>query len=143
MSNNDVMIKELLAKVDEQTKALGNKPRSVLVTNGVFKRNSQDFFNINTVSDVSVLAEALAFLMTREDYFSKACKALGIGSIKSKWEGYTLKEWQEDFQLRKDIIEYNARKSKLDATKAKLKGLMSEDARTASELESIKEILGE
>jgi len=141
MQNNDMVIKELMEKIEAQKTSLGNKPRSVLVTNGLFKKDAETFFNINTIQEYGKMAEALAFLMMQEDYYSKACAKLGIPNDKFKWNGYTCDEWEEDFRLRKDIIEYNQKKTKLDDAVAKLKNLMSEDARTASALENIKQTL--
>ena len=142
MSKNDAVVKQLLTKVDEQKNGLGNKPRGTWVTNGVFKRDSSNVFNINTVTDFTRLAEALGFLMSQAEFYQKACKELSIPVTPFKWDGYTIAEWKEDFQMRKDIVEWNDRKKSLDATTAKLKGLMSLDARTEEDLESIKASLG-
>lgn len=142
MSKNDEMVKQLLEKVEEQKKHLGKKPRSVLVTNGLYKSPNGEHFNVNTISDTSRLVYALAELLAGQAYFDEACNQLGCVAKPFKWDGYTVDEWKEDFQLRKDIIEYNTRKAQLDLTQAKLKALMSEDARTADELEKIKEALG-
>lgn len=141
MSKNDAVVRELMAKVEDQKKSLGAKPRSVLVTNGVFKKNAQEFFNLNTVNEVTPLVQSLAFLLSQQDYYEKACVALDVKGSTFMWDGYTVDEWKEDFQLRKDVIAYNARKKQLDTTLAKLKSLMSEDARTADELDAIKSAL--
>ena len=138
MSKNDTVVRELLAKVEEQKKNLGAKPRGTWVTNGIFKRDSQSCFNINTVTDFAKLAEALGFLMVQHDYFNKACLLLKLPATTFRWDGYTVDEWRDDFEMRKDIVEYGERKKTLDATTAKLKGLMSEEARTESELEASK-----
>ena len=65
MSKNDAVVKQLLDKVEEQRKGLGTRPRGTWVTNGVFKRDSQSCFNINTinntVTDFVRLAEALGW----------------------------------------------------------------------------------
>ena len=142
MSKNDAVVKDLLTKVEDQKNGLGTKPKGVWITNGVFKRDSQNFFNINTVTDFNKLAEALGFLLSQKDYFLKACRELGIPLRPFAWDGYTVDEWKEDFKMRKDIVEWNERKSKLDTTKSKLQSLMSEDARTESELDKIKASLG-
>lgn len=142
MKNNDIVIKELMDKIEAQKSALGAKPRSVLVTNGIFKKDSENFLNINTIQKPEPLVSALAFLMMQSDYYSKACDKLGINNHEFKWDGYTCDEWEEDFKLRKEIIEYNAKKKQLDEAVAKLNMLMSEDARTATELENIKKSLG-
>jgi len=140
MSKNDGLIKELLEKVEEQKAGLGKKEKVAWQTNGIFKKDSNNWFNINTVTDFYSLAGALGFLIYQEEAFQKACKRLGIQS-EFRWEGYTLKEWEEDFQLRIKMIEWDNRKKKLDETKKRLGGLVSEEARTEMELEDIKKIL--
>ena len=139
MSKNDNAIKDLLQKVEEQKKSLGTKERVSWITNGVFKKGG-DFFNINTVNDPLVLVEALGFLIVQLEGFDKARFALGV-SGDFKWDGYTYNDWQEDFKTRIKIIEYDKKKKVLDATKAKLNSLVSEEARTEMELDDIKKIL--
>lgn len=138
--NNDAVIKELLQKVEEQKNGLGTRTKVAWVTNGIFKRDANSFFNLNTVVDVSVLANALGFLISQEGAFHEACKRLGVKS-EYKWDGYTVEDWEEDFRTRISIIEYDKRKKTLDATRQKLNSLVSEETRTENELEEIKKLL--
>lgn len=140
MSKNDAVIKELMAKVEAQKASLGVKPRASWLTNGVFKFNASDYFNINVTSDVGRIAQALGFLLTQEDYFKKGCEALGV-EAEFKWDGYSRSEWESDFKTRIKIIEYDSKKKLLDTTKAKLSSLVSEEERTAMELEDIQKLL--
>jgi hypothetical protein len=140
MSKNDVAIKELMKKVEEQKLILGNKERVSWLTNGVFTWDNGNFFNINTVMDKIVLATALGFLISQEDAFKKACSMLGVDG-EYKWHGCSVNEWKEDFITRIRIIDFDKKKKTLDATKAKLSSLVSEEARTKMELEDIKKIL--
>lgn len=139
MSKNDGAIKELLQKVEEQKASLGTKERVTWLTNGIFKRDGV-VININTVSDPIVLATALGFLISQDDSFDKSCKMLGVKG-EFKWDGYTVDEWKDDFKTRIRILDYDKKKKTLDATKAKLNSLVSEEARTEMELEDIKKIL--
>lgn len=140
MSKNDGVIKELLEKVENQKKELGIRPKVALITNGIFRRDGSNFFNINTVTDYALLAGALGFLSCQEDYFDRACKRLGV-KAEFKWDGYKTVEWEEDFQTRIKTIEWDKRKKTLEATQDKLKTLVSEEAKTEMELEDIKKIL--
>jgi hypothetical protein len=141
MSKNDSAIKELLQKVEEQKVSLGNKERVTWLTNGIFKKDASYFFNINTVTDPIVLATALGFLIVQHDGFNSACeKYLGIKG-EFKWDGYSIGDWIEDFKTRIRVIEYDRKKKVLDATKAKLNSLVSEEARTEMELNDIKKLL--
>jgi len=92
MSKNDAVIKDLMAKVESQKKAMGAKPRVVWNTNGLFKKDSSEFFNINTVSDTSVLGSAMGFLLAQEESFVKGCKEIEVSdSVEFKWNGYSQK----------------------------------------------------
>lgn len=146
MSKNDSKIKALLEKIEEQKKELGTKPRASWNTNGLFKRYESlknDLFNINTVNNAYDLTAALGFLISMQDAFDKAAIKLNVeGKVGPfRWDGYTVKQWEEDFALRIAIIEYDRKKKTLDETKSKLKSLVSEEERTAMELEEIEALL--
>ena len=143
MSKNDGAIKELLKTVEGQKKGLGKKPRGQWITNGVFKYgDGRDYFNINTVTDFTKLAEALGFLFSQSVNFDKACTRLDIvKEHEFKWDGYTVAEWEEDFVTRIAIVAYDKKKKKLDATTAKLNTLVSPDAKTAMEIDEIRAML--
>ncbi len=139
---NDKAIKLLMAKVEEQKSTLGTRRRYVLNTNGIFKYDTANYFNINTISDSMNFAKALAFLISQEANFSDACSRLGIHKDLSwKWNEYTISEWEADFKARIEQIEYDEKKKKLDATKQKLATLVSEETRTEMELDNIKKLL--
>ena len=143
MAKNDELIKELLGKVEDQTAALGKKPRGTWVTNGVFKysQNPNDSFNINVVTDFSHFAHALGILLLKKEFFERACKVLGITAT-FKWDGYTVDEYEEDFKMRISVVEYDTRKRQLEATKQKLQGLVSDEAKTEMALTDIAKSLG-
>lgn len=142
MAKNDVAIKDLLAKVESQTTALGAKPKVSWVTNGVFKYNKDEYFNINVVQDLGAIALAFGFLLRHEDSFQDACAMLDI-EAEFRWDGYLVSEWMSDFKTRIAMIKYARKKAQLDATKTKLQGLVSEEARTEMELEEIAKSLSE
>ena len=137
---NDTVIKELMKQVETQKEALGAKERVSWFTNGSFQRDSGFHFNINTVTEGSVLAEALGFLIVQAEGFGKACDILGVDAP-FKWQGFSLKEWQDDFETRMRVVEWNKKKKLLENTQAKLSQLVSEEARTEMELDDIKALL--
>ena len=140
MSKNDTVIKELMVKLEEQKANLGPKPKAAWQTNGVFKFSPSEYFNINVTTDTTKFASALGSLLGNAEYFAQACKMLGVKG-EFKWDGYSLEDWKTDFQTRVKIIEYDNKKKLLDATKAKLQSLVSEEERTAMELEDIQKLL--
>jgi len=143
MAKNDVLIKELMAKVEEQTKALGAKPKASWSTNGIFKYSDPtNYFNINVVSDPTVFASALGFLVMYKEHYDRGCNMLCLfESDVYTWNGYTVDQWKEDFNTRISIIQYDKKKKVLDATKVKLNGLVSEEAKTEMALEEIAKLL--
>lgn len=142
MSKHDDKIKVLLAKVEEQQSGLGVKPKVSWITNGLFKHKDQSkFFNLNTVKDPQVLVEALAFLKSYETSIEEAAEMLGVSAKPFQWDGYSVADWATDFRNRVKVIAWDERKAQLDATKAKLRALRSEDARTGDELEELEKSL--
>ncbi|MGD9728109.1 MAG: hypothetical protein AB7L09_02515 [Nitrospira sp.] len=144
VAKNDDKIKALMQKVEEQQKALGTKSRARWNTNAVFKYPSGDFINLNTLNggDLGKLIDAMSFLLSTESVRADAAKRLGIDPVPFAHGGYTITEWEEDFKLRIAIIQYDDRKKELDATKKKLKSLVSEGTRTEMELDEIESLLG-
>ena len=139
--NNDKAIQDLLKKVDEQTTVLGKPIKPAWNTNGIFKFLNGETLNINVCGEPVQFAYALANLYTLKDAFNNACQDLDIGG-RFRYGGYLVDEWREDFVTRISVIRYNEKKKLLDASKAKLQALMSEDARTENELNKLAELLG-
>lgn len=140
MNKNDQAIKSLLDTVENKKKNLGKLKRNPLATNGLFKFNENEWFNINTVSDKETLVKALAFLISRETTYTEACERLGVDGSFS-WYGYAVEEWEADFKARIDAINWAEKKKSLEATKKKLNSLVSTEGKTAMEIEAIKDLL--
>lgn len=142
MAKNDEMIKSLMAKVAEQKEALGAKPKVSWRTTGIFKFNDEKHLNLNVVQDVGQLIVALSYILANDKTTIEASKLLGVSPIKFDWYGYSTEDWVEDFKTRISVLKWEAKKKQLDATQAKLTTLVSEEARTEMELESISKLLG-
>jgi len=137
MAKNDDAIKSLMAKVATQKQTLGSKPKVSWKTNGIFKFNSDVHLNLNTVRDPIMLVDALALLLGMSKNRLEAGKALGVDVPDFSFNGYDISEWVDDFKTRIAVITWEAKKSALDLTEAKLAALVSEEARTEMELEKI------
>jgi hypothetical protein len=140
--NNDTRIKELLQKVDQQRKALGEKPKAAWRTNGIFKYREGQHININTVSDKLILVDALASLLETDASRKTAADVLGVSFKESLYNGYTVSEYVEDFKLRCSILDWEIKKKLLLQTEDKLNSLVSEEAKTEMALDDISKILG-
>jgi len=142
MSNDsDSRIKMLLEAVEVQKANLGKKPKANQATNAIFKYNETRHININTVKDPLVLVDALAFLLDTQLSREEAATRLGVTLEPFIWNGFSSQDWEDDFRRRIEIIEWTARKVTFDATKKKLKSLVSEEARTEMELDDISKSL--
>jgi len=141
MSNNDTKIKALLETIASKKEALGQKPRISYKTNGVFKYENNDFFNINTITEPQKLVEALSYLLVKQSFNDTAASMLSVPHKVLQWNGYTLDEWCEDFKTRLSVVSWEAKKKELEASEQKLKKLVSEDTRTAMEIDEIANLL--
>lgn len=141
MAKNDDTIKNLMNKVAEKKATLGAKPKVSWKTNAVFKYDSNNYFNLNTISDTKTLVEALSFLIMRQTNNVKAAELLGVEVSEFEWAGYTISDWTEDFKTRTSVIKWEAEKNKLNALESKLASLVSEEAKTEMALEDIAKML--
>jgi hypothetical protein len=137
MAKNDERIKQLMAEVEDRKEKLGAKPKATWLTNGVFKFSASEFFNLNTIQNSDKLVEALSFLINKTRDQDEAAQLLGVSEPSFEWGGYSIQDWLADFKTRLSIVTWEANKAKLDATQAKLAQLVSEEARTEMELDSI------
>lgn len=142
MKKNDEKVKELLAKVNKQKEELGDKPKFILNSNGLFEYDDTKCFNINTVSDPYVLVEAMAFLVGKLDFYKFALDELQMKYDKKfSWCGYDYEAWKDDFKNRINVIKWEEKKKNLDATQKKLDSLVSEELRTEVMLDEIDKML--
>jgi hypothetical protein len=141
--SNDVTIKALMAKIEEKRATLGVKPKVAWKTNALFKYDDNKHFNLNTINDISILVDALAFLYAQMGGMQKACETLGVkSSFTMEWKGFALADWEADFKAKAAGIVWEEESKKLRALEDKLRALVSEEARTEMELEDISKILG-
>jgi hypothetical protein len=141
MEKNDDRIKQLMAEVESRKAKLGAKPKATWLTNGVFKFNSNEYFNLNTIQNSDKLVEALSFLIGKTRDQKEAAQFLGVPDPNFEWGGYSIQDWLADFKTRLSIVTWEANKAKLDVTQSKLSQLVSEEARTEMELDSISKSL--
>ena len=142
MAKQDGKIKKLLTKIEADKKKLGTKPRLSWNTNCMFRYDDSNRLNLNTVKDTGVLVDALAFLLGKQAARDEAATRLGVKLQSFKWFGYSLKDWEDDFKLKAQTIEWNAQQKKLVALQSQLKELRSEDAKTDEALSDIEKMLG-
>ena len=141
MSKHDKQIQQLLTIINTKKGELGKKPKITWNTNGIFRFDEQRYFNLNVVKDTDILVDALAFLLQQNEMRSKAASMLGVEHTTFQWNGFTLKDWEDDFTLKTQMIKWYSEQKKLSNLQTKLTGLVSEEAKTEMELEKIKILL--
>lgn len=142
-NKQDEQIKQLSILVAAKKEEISKAERPVWITNGSFKfgKNSTDSFNLQTISDSTVLVNALAMLMGRESEFGKAATALGV-DVKFDWFGYSVEDWTNDFKTRIAKIEIKNLKRELAEIETVLNDLTSDEVKKQNKLDAIAAKLG-
>jgi len=142
MESNDKKVKELLAKIEEKKQKLGEKPKMILKTNGIFKSNTGETVNINTIRKIDDCVKYAAQIIRVSYCTSEAIKMLDLSeddlneNIKHEAENYI-----EDFKLKAKILKWVREDNKIKLLESQLKSLRSESLKTADELEQIECLL--
>lgn len=143
-TKNDTRIKEMLSKIKVQIdEHLKNKPKTSYSTNGIFKDKSSidAIININAITDIKIFISIVANLLEKNEYYKKSVELLAIKADDIKIDGYTVDEWISDIKQRIDTINWTAKRKQLQDAHEKLNCLISEEAKTSLELDSISAIL--
>lgn len=142
----DETIQHLIAVVTAKKEAIKQglkKPN--WITNCSFRYGTDSIgnsFNIQTVNDVNVLRDALAFLIRLETGHKEANTRLDVGGD-FQWLGYSVDDWQSDFKTRIDKIQVKKNQEEQEAYEIALNKLVSKEMREELELaELAKKILG-
>lgn len=98
--------------------------------------------NIQTITDVSVLVDALANINMRAEAHKTAAKTLGVEST-FKHSGFTVEDWTADFQTRINKILVTNKKKELAEIEARLDKLVSKEKREEMELLALTAMLGQ
>lgn len=139
---SDEMVQDLFRVVQQKKEEISKAERPNWITNGSFKysKNSTESFNLQTITDVNVFINALAFLLEREKSFNEASEQLGvIGEF--DWFGYSVEDWRSDFKTRLTKVQISLKKKELEVLEARLDKLISPELRTQMELAEISKAL--
>jgi len=137
---NDKRIREFLDKVEALKKEVDNKPRYTLETNGALVIDGV-VVNLNTIQNVDKIINALAALTMQKQTREAAAKELGIDEYEFKQDGYTYDQWVSDLKMRVGEVQRQAKKKHLEKLEKTLSQLVSEEERTAMELDKIADLL--
>ena len=146
MTKNDERVAKLIKEVNKRKESISKTERAKWLTNGSFRYSehyADGSFNLQVVQDENVLVKALAFLLTWMGNYEEAASRLNVDCEEVKWMGFTVEEWQTDFETRLAKIRLTAEKKKLAALEAQLNSLMSDELKTDLQLQEIEALLGD
>lgn len=133
--SNDNKIVEYRKKVEAKRTSLGNKPKKVFKTNGVFKHTTFSE-NLNLLNTVEKCREFLAVVAILEVANQQVNKWLDREDVLKSGE-YSLEDYVDDVKLMVSIAEWEEEKRKLADMDAQLKELMSNEGKTAEAIADI------
>ena len=138
----DEIVQELFDVIAAKKAEISKAERPNWITNGSFKyaKGSTESFNLQTITDINVFINALAFLIDREKSFNDASERLGVED-KFSWFGYSVDDWQSDFKTRITKIQIVSKKKELETLEGRLSKLISPELKRQMELEEITKAL--
>ena len=137
----DTMVLELLKKVEEKKKQIGNAERPSWITNCSFgfDPNNNTRINIQVVRDLETLVEIHAFITMKCAAYNASLQCLGLTAKEApfKYLGFTHEQWADDIETRINGLKIKAKKDELVALEARVNALVSPEQRRAIELEKL------
>lgn len=137
MSKNDDRILVLKKQIEEKKKELGKQPRFSPTTTCMFNYNGNRV-NIHTLTSVNDINTALVGF----NIYAMSAENLGINVEDVLIDGFSVSDWMEDLNAKKEVVEYNEKKSQLNALEKKLDNLLSDDKKTELEIDAIADLIG-
>lgn len=106
------------------------------VTNGSYPIADNKSINIMTCNINSIIL-IMRNLLLHESFHKAALKELKLKVTPFEVDGYTVKDWKTDLELRIAKITIKEKKEKLDILEKKLKTVMSEEQKRAAAFSEI------
>src|ERR1017187_7499336 len=125
MSENktDLMVLELLKKVEEKKKQIGSAERPSWNTNCSFGYNTESNCRINIqVAQLDQLVDIHAFLKTKYDAYFGSLHILNVTEKEApfKYLGFTYRQWAEDIETRIGGLKIKSKKDELSTLEARV-----------------------
>jgi len=139
--NTDTIVLQLLAKVEDKKKQIGNAERPSWITNCSFGFDPQNNarINIQVVRELETLIEIHAFLTAKFGHYQASLKELGISEKEApfKWLGFTFDQWVSDIQTRINGLRIKSKRDELAKLEERVNALVSPEQRRKIELEKL------
>jgi hypothetical protein len=134
---NDERILVLKKQIEDEKKELGKQPRFCPVTTCMFNYEGNRV-NIHTLTSVKDINTMLVYF----NIYAMSAENLGIDCTEVCLDGFSVSDWMEDLNAKKTVVEYNEKKSQLNALEKKLDKLLSDDKKTELEIDAIADLTG-
>lgn len=150
--NADKIVLELLQKVEEKKKQIGNAERPSWKTHCSFKFNPDNnaSHNIQVISDIKTLLAIYGHILAESNKYYDAIKALSKSdksldftgsSFNFIYLGFSFSEWEHDIKTRISSLNIKTKRDELAKLEERVNSLVSPEQRRQIELEQlIKEI---
>lgn len=147
MSDNktDTMVLELLNRIEEKKKQIGNAERPSWETNCSFRYdpNSNVSINIQVVREIETLIEIHAFLTNKQTAFNHSAALLKLdGDVTFKWLNFTYAQWAKDIETRINSLRIKTKRDELARLEDRVNALVSPEQRRSIELEKLVKEIG-
>jgi hypothetical protein len=140
----DELVRELFNQVQEKKLAIEKAERPCWLTSGTFgysANSAHDRTDVKTITDVRKIVDMLAFLIDRKEKSENAATKLGV-KYSFTWLGFTVDEWESDFQTRVNQVSLQEKRKELAEIEARLNAIISPELKAQMELEAITALLG-
>ena len=142
-TDTDAIVLQLLDKVEEKKKQIGEAERPAWRTNCSFGYdvNSNTRLNIQTIKDLDVLVDIYGFLTEKFERYNKSVKDLKLDKEAPdfKYLGFSFKDWASDIQTRIEGLRIKNKKDELAKLEARVNSLVSPEQRRKIELAKLVE----
>lgn len=139
----DELVKELFDSVQTKKLAIEKAEKPCWQTSCMFAYSADsahDRKDIRVLNDMRKIVDMFAFLIDRKEKSEKAAQKLGI-EHKFTWLGFTIDEWESDFQTRVNQISIQEKRKELAEIEARLNAIISPELKAKMELEALTELL--
>lgn len=131
----DNKVQKLIKEVEKQKSELGTKPKMAFETNAIINTTSK-VYNLNTINDLEILVMVFSQIVSEYESTQAAAAILEVES-NNKINGFTFEQYSHDFKLKAQAITWEQKKKQLDKTQKRLNQLLSDETKTALELDEI------
>lgn len=137
MNKNDDRILTLKKQIDTKKQELGKQPRFSPITTCILNYNGNKI-NIHTLTSV----KDINALLVHFNMYAMSAKDLDIDCENVCFDGFSVLDWIEDLNSKKEVVNYMEEKSKLTMLEKKLDELLSDDKKTELQIDSLAAMLG-